>query len=479
MRKLVLLHIMLLYLIPVLYAQKSDSTDQITSEKIYKELFSNVPDHKIYLRNITISGNKVTRRSVIMRELSVEEGVYLHRDSLELITELNRKRVFNLAIFNDVQVFIDTVGDRIVDWEIVVKEQWYLIPEFTFKLADRNVNVWWVEHNHDIRRANIGVTLKNRNFRGNLEQAGVTAQIGYTQKFGLSYFRPYVDKRQRHGFGVQFYYYQNEEWYFKTDSNKWQFARTPGSYVVRTFEAAGSYHFRPEYATKHLFELRYKDQWVNDTFLTLNRDYYLNHQTQLQLIEFLYRFDLNKVDNWSYPMQGFKTVVHAIARFGIKGFQFQNQYSIEAGYFHKLRKKVYTSVIFRGRLSFPEKQPYVYVYAMGTGSEFMRGYEYYVIDGSQYGLMRFNLKYELLNKVIRNIPFRYIASIPVRFYPKIFADVGYCRNAYPGNSYLNNRPLYSAGIGLDIVTAYDVKLRLEYAWNHLGEKGLFLHTNSE
>jgi hypothetical protein len=57
--------------------------------------------------------------------------------------------------------------------------------------------------------------------------------------------------------------------------------------------------------------------------------------------------------------------------------------------------------------------------------------------------------------------------------------MGYAANKYPGNSFLNDRLLYSAGLGVDIVTAYDLKIRLEYAWNHLGQNGLFLHLNSE
>ncbi|MBZ0099157.1 MAG: hypothetical protein K8F30_08740, partial [Taibaiella sp.] len=62
--------------------------------------------------------------------------------------------------------------------------------------------------------------------------------------------------------------------------------------------------------------------------------------------------------------------------------------------------------------------------------------------------------------------------------PKIFADLGYAKNRFAGNSYMNNRLLYSWGVGADLVSVYDFKLRVEYTWNHLGEKGLFLHINN-
>lgn len=436
-------------------------------------------EDKVLVRFINIEGNRKTRARIIYRELSITPDSYVPKSKLEEVTELNRKRVFNLSLFTEAIIKTDTIDATTVDWTIIVKEQWYIIPEFTFQLADRNFNVWWTEQNHDIRRANIGVTLKDRNFRGNLEQLSITAQIGYTQRFGIDYFRPYVDKQQKHGFGFSFFLAQNEEKFYITDSNKWQFARTPGSYIIKEFEVAGNYVYRPKYASRHLFELRYRNHRVGDTILLLNPEYYEDSSTVLKLIELGYRYDLNKVDNWNYPLEGFKTVVNSDVRFGIEGITFQAYVAVEAGYFKKLGKKWFYSNIVRGRLTWPENQPYTYRSAMGINEEYVRGYEYYVIDGSQYGLMRNNIKYELLNTAIRKIPIRYISVLPIRLYPKVFTDVGYGRNKFPGNSQLNNQMLYSAGFGLDIVSAYDFKLRLEYTFNHLGEKGLFLHLSSE
>ncbi len=451
--------------------------DSIRQVKLAEELNTVKPD-KILLRSINITGNKKTRRRIILREMNVAEGDSLLQDEVENLLVLNQKRIFNLSIFIEVQLHKDSVAPGVIDFNVLVREQWYIIPEFTFKLADRNFNVWWVEQKRDIRRANIGMTLKNRNFRGNLEQVGIVAQIGYTQRFGLEYSRPYVDKAQKHGFGGKIFTSRNEEWFIRTDSNKWKFARTPGSYVTSSLEATVNYSYRPAYASKHILELRFRSQKVQDTILLLNPNYFLKGSTHQQLLEFIYRYELNMVDNWNYSMEGLKAITQTIVRAGWKGFDFQNQYQAEVGYFKKWHKKIYTSHIFRGRLSFGDAQPYTYVYALGSGSEYIRGYEYYVIDGSHYGLLRTNLKYELINHVFRKIPIRYIATIPVRIYPKVFADVGYVRNKFPGNSYLNNRGLYSYGVGADIVSFYDFKLRLEYTWNHLGEKGLFLHINN-
>ena len=39
---------------------------------------------------------------------------------------------------------------------------------------------------------------------------------------------------------------------------------------------------------------------------------------------------------------------------------------------------------------------------------------------------------------------------------------------------LNNKMLYTGGIGLDIISIYDVVLRVEYSFNQLNQSGLFV-----
>jgi outer membrane protein assembly factor BamA len=434
---------------------------------------------KQVIRKIIIEGNKRTRDRIILREMSVAEGDTLSKGKLPELLEINRQRIFNLPLFTEVIVSAVTVNDSTIDWLVKVREQWYILPEVTIKLADRNINTWIKEQGGDIRRANFGVAFKHRNFRGNLETLSAIVQIGYTQKLGLEYFKPYIDKKQQHGLGASFFYSQNEETFYTTDKNKWRFVKKPGIYIIRSFEAATRYVHRPGYANKHTVEMRYRSMRANDTIMKLNNDYYLKGSNRLQLLELTYRYDLNRVDNWNYPTTGLKVVGSAGFRVGIQGFDFQSYVSAEVGYFKCIGRKWLFSEILRGRLTLPDDPPYVFRYAMGNGSEYVRGYEYYVIDGTQYGLLRTNLKYELVNTAIRNFPIRYLAVIPIRIYPKIFADVGYAANPQAGTSFLNNRGLAGYGFGVDIVSAYDFKLRLEYTFNHLGQKGLFLHTNSE
>ncbi len=428
---------------------------------------------------ILITGNKRTRPEIIKREMSVRSGQTVATDSLGFLVNQNQLRIFNIALFNE--VLIDTIrtGEGTMFWHVQVTERWYIWPEFSFALADRNFNVWWTEQNQDLRRANIGMTIKDRNFRGNKEEAGIALQVGYTQQFSVNYVRPYVDKKQRHGFGFSVHTGYNNEVYYNTDSNKLAFAKTKTEPIIRRLDATLFYTYRPEYATRHVIQLAYRSHHVHDTILGLNPEFYENGSRSLRMVELSYRFEINGVDNWNYPLVGHKMVSSTLIRTGINGMSFQYRTNLEAAFFKNIWGKWYGSTIFRGQAGIPERQPYVLRAGMGSNSDYLRGYEYYVIDGAHFGLIRLNLKRELVNKKLRNLPIPYLRTIPIRIYPKVFADAGYVENSFPRNSFLNNRFLYSAGIGLDIITAYDMKFRLEYTWNHLQQRGFYFHTKSE
>ena len=143
-------------------------------------------------------------------------------------------------------------------------------------------------------------------------------------------------------------------------------------------------------------------------------------------------------------------------------------------------KKSFFNVVAYGSIRLPFKQPYFMQRFLGYGDAFMQGYEYYVVDGVAGGFIKTTFTRELFSFSVKSpgkksqLPER----IPFRFFPKIYANAGYVHNPLPGENRLSNRMLYSAGFGLDILTAYDFTLKLEWTFNQLGQNGLFLHRKS-
>jgi outer membrane protein assembly factor BamA len=433
---------------------------------------------QVKIQSITVSGNKVTRAEVILREISIGAGDIIESDSIASLVNKNKLRLFNLGLFNEVSQQTHIRGD-VVEWEITVKERWYIIPSGTLQFAERNFNNWWRNGNHDLRRVTAGVTITDNNFRGNLELLSATVQAGFNEKVGLAYTRPYINKKQTSGIGFNAGYARSRQAYYVTEGDKLKFTGDYYGRVISSVAEGGvTYIYRPKYISRHIFHLGYFDYNVADTVLKLNPSYYAEGSTRARFVELRYRHEYNGVDNWNYPLQGYKAVGIAVIRQGFQGLKFQSYVNVEAGAFKHLLGKLYASAIFRGRLMYPDNQPYFFRGGLGMHKDYVRGYEYYVTDGYNYGVARLNLKHEILNSTAAtNI--KYFSAIPVRVYVKLFFDAGYINNPSPLLSALANTPLYSYGAGVDIVTLYDVKIRIEYARNHLGENGLYLHFNSE
>ena len=123
-------------------------------------------------------------------------------------------------------------------------------------------------------------------------------------------------------------------------------------------------------------------------------------------------------------------------------------------------------------------QPYFIEEALGY-EDYVRGYEYYVIDGQSYWLSKTAIKYELIEKTAFAIPYVKMEQFNKAHYALyfgLFSDLAYVLDNQNGNmNSLNNSLLWGRGIAVDYVTYYDKLLRIEYSINHLGEKAVFLH----
>ncbi len=151
----------------------------------------------------------------------------------------------------------------------------------------------------------------------------------------------------------------------------------------------------------------------------------------------------------------------------------------------KVTDNLFYAAMAEGKVAISGDQPYYLQRGLGYGNDFVRGYEYYVIDGNNFALVKNEIKYCLINipeiKLPTNqIPFlrgRQFNKANFALYLAVYGDWGYVGDADPNveNNFLANTPLWGYGLGLDMVTYYSIVVRFEYSFNKLNQNGFFLH----
>jgi outer membrane protein assembly factor BamA len=435
----------------------------------------------VIVHSIVISGNKVTKDHILVREIPFVKGDTLKAERLPQLMVSIKENLLNTSLFNFVRV--DTVRelpDR-MNFYINVDERWYTWPVPIFEVQERNFNDWW--ERKDFARANYGFFLNRENFRGRKEQLSFYAQFGYTVKYGIAYDIPYLNRKRTRGMGFSFSYARNHEVAFMTVDNEQLYFKDPDEYIREEFTGKLKYYHRKGIHASHYFEAKYVDALVHDTVLSLTVDYFINNKTEMQFFGLDYSWKVDYRDSRSYPLKGYVFEFEA-TQLGLgilKGekLEITNFYFTLRGY-EKLAERWYISAGGKTKLSSKAYQPYYVQRGMGW-KDYVRGYEYYVIDGQQYGLAKLGLKYELVKPHVQSIPlpFKKFNTFHYALYANIYGDAGYVQDRqYSGANPLANSFLYGYGAGIDYVTYYDVTIRLEASINRMKELGFFVHFNA-
>ena len=100
------------------YVKVLPQTRQDKENSIVDIKYLVVPERKVYIRNVTISGNDKTADKVIRREMYLTEGnLYSRTDYIDSLNSLKRT-----GYFDDVEIKETRVGDNEIDLEVSVKE---------------------------------------------------------------------------------------------------------------------------------------------------------------------------------------------------------------------------------------------------------------------------------------------------------------------------------------------------------------------
>lgn len=438
------------------------------------------------LNRVVILGNNITRDKIILRELTLSPGDTISARHLYATLERDRKKIYNLRLFNTVSIRLLQLNGEFIDLLIEVSERWYTFPVPIFELSDRNINEWIENYGADLGRVNYGLRLDQYNFRGRNETVRLTAQFGFTRRFNLNYRIPYIDRKQKQGLSFSFNYGEPRNLSYRTEDHKLVFLEGDGT-LIRTMSAGVSYSYRKSFYTTHSFDISLRNARVADTIVSLNPNYFLNGRSHQRYASLAYSFNSDYRDVQAYPLTGHQ-ITGYLERAGLGFGDDADQWvtNVTLALYKELKHGFYYSNLSSVYLSTEDAQPYSLFGALGYRRQLIRGYEIYVIEGPKFFLNKATLKKRIFSRAwhLDKMPVRQFRYFPLSIFLKSYVDFGYVENysiyeEFKLNDRLSNRLLGGAGFGLDVILLYDTVWRFEYTFTREGDRGFFFHFKKE
>jgi len=436
----------------------------------------------VYVANITITGNKKTKEAIIVRELIFHKNDTLNTDVLFAAAQRSMENVMNTSLFNFVEIHVTPQDITGADITIIVKEKWYVWPFPIFEGVDRNINEWW--QTKDFSRVNYGMYLLHENFRGRKENLQINARFGYSLKLGLTYNVPYIDKAKTQGLAFSAGTQRYRETAYALAGNQLKFYTNSQSVVRRETYAWLRYTKRKGiYRTQNIFA-EYRDVKLDDSLSTLNPNYLKSSDNRIKMILAGVSYRYEQVDFNVYPLIGY-AISGEVTQNGLELLHNEPAIlsaTLGARRFIKLSPRWYHAISVRAKVFSSPTVPFYLQRGLGYGNDFVRGYELYVVNGQYHFVAKNNFKFALLP--LRKIKLNFIRTekfntIPIAIYINMFADAGYARSKYNNeNNTLNNNILSGYGVGIDVVSYYNLVWRFEYAFTNIGKHGFFVHFSS-
>lgn len=439
----------------------------------------------VFIDQITMEGNDQTREEIILRELKFRVGDTIAISRLDQVLEESEQLVMNTGLFNSANITIKNWRgvDNHVHLHLVLAETWYIYPVPIFELADRNFNVWWVEQNHSLQRINFGIEFTHLNFTGQKDRIKLTAKYGYTRSYSMNYTLPYINKSQTLGVSAKVSFARNREINYASVDNKQSFYKDEDAkFLYQRFVAGMVFSYRPGFHLFHDLDISYRQNWIDEIIAEeLNPDFFLEGRKLQRALSMTYRFAYDRRDVRAYPLQGSYFTAEA-QKVGIGFFGDQDALNLHLryNYYHPISEKWSSGFRLGSKFSFIRKrQPFNDYRALGYSQNNLYGYEFYIVNGMDMGIGRGFLRYQLLQKNIefgKIVPIPAFRKMPVKVYLSLNQGAGYINDPFTKDvNPFANRLLWGGGIGLDIVLFYDKVFQIQYSYNHLWEKGVFLH----
>ena len=438
---------------------------------------------QIAVDTISFVGLKRTRPYLLSRELTFQQGDTILLKDIQDIFAINEKRLQNTGLFVEVRMNVLALDmqEKKAHIQINLKEALFIYPAPLLEFLDNDFNKWWRNYDRSLKTLSYGLYIKHINLTGNGDEMTLYGQAGFTRKISLDYDFPFANKSNTLGFGFTTFYSANKEIAYKTKDNYLQFERDLEKDQLRRTKVGVRAVYRPKLVIRHHILLNYYSFKGSDSLTQFyNRDYF-NGQSKLKFLELEYAAVFDTRDIVPYAMKG----DHIIAYVNKTGFSKNNDIKV---FYAGLLAYHYTSISSRwsleniggGRFNFDRgKVPYYFNKALGYDDLYLRGYEYYVVDGQDYAFVKNSIRFMFFDKKFewgKAMFLQAYRTMPVKAFLTANVDAGYVSDRfYSIENSLSNSALIGYGLGLDLVFYYNKLLRFEVTRNHIGQTGFYVH----
>lgn len=437
---------------------------------------------KVIVEEVEMVGNKKTKSYIFYRELDIQKGDTILFAQLETRLQENKQRLLSTSLCNYVTANITSwdIETNKITIQFAITEAWYIYPSMIFELEDRNFNVWWTEHNRSLSRINYGVRIDHINLTGNKDYIKLKLQFGYTPKYELRYQFPYLNEKQTWGLAAEIFYATNKEVAFQTINNKTQFFSSDDDKILyRRFRTGVNTFYRPNLYWYHELGLKYYGRKVSDQLIAENPFFFPQGNRQ-NYLGINYQLRLDKRGFRLYPENGYH-LVFEFDQQGIGVFDTYSRTSFSAlGSYYLPLSESYSLVnhLKIRKVFSSEQQAYTHNRALGYGKDYIRGYELYVQDGTDYVYNKMQLRWKFVDRLFkldRHMPLKQFKLFPFKAYFRTHFEIGNVKESFfLEENPQNNHWLMGYGLALDMILYNNFLFQIEYNFNDRSDRGLYL-----
>ncbi len=426
-------------------------------QKQFDDNAQKIDSMDIKVTSIIITGNKITKDEIILREMSLKKG---GKFTLKKYSD-DLQNIYNLALFTKVDIIPVPISNNEIVLNVEVQERWYILPLPSAGIEENEWKKVWVSMN-----------LRWDNFRGRNESLNAGFRVFYNPSISLRYYVPWIGDKLHLFMGIGGSWQRQRNKSLEAvgkqsgsntiaynDSNydniKYKAEITLGRYWGKNFSVFTNLKFNHLRVTQYAPGRTVSENGVDRYFVFGGGIAWDSRDVYEYATKGLY-------SRMMYERYGF---MDAVINFG--RFSFENQSFIpipfSKKYYITLASKLYTSLAVGAVI------PVYHHENLGYGEDYVRGWKGKTFEGDDIFTIYNEIRIPIIKPryikgsdvfIVKDIPIVKNLDIRHGLYFTIIYDIG---TVWYKDERISKKRFYSgAGIGINIIAPLGYVLRVEW-----------------